>query len=594
MGYVFNPLTGGLDATGVPALGSAEDGQVLTARVTPGGPVTTNPTYAALLALKPCMVQGEWLPNHDFSLPFIEAGMSGQGVDYGDAPIVIIKPAGQNNYFAANYTINAGPRFTGSTEPDWSSAPNVGNYVNDGEGFTPWYNIGPTVPPSEVTTWAPVTEYPPCAVVAPTVPNGHLYMCYPDYADNGEPWSNSTGATEPDWSSSYGFGTYIEDGSTYWMDLGVDPSCVDVVTPESRTTEWADSTGGGGGVTLSEEPPASPTVGMDWVKTSTGRRYTWDGDQWIEFAAGAPSTTGVTGRAKIVSTTFYYNTPGLTDGIVIYEPKAGDILLDAWVEVQEGWNGIQLVDINTFVGATTGLYHWFDDAHKPNLGVADSDGLGGGLLLATSQDAANSISGVQSAYNGHYYELNRAIPAKFTGEYPLKIVVSQTGQAGGPDPGATQGRAVAHVMVWCPDEDAAIAAPTDVTLKRTVTITTAQLLDLHNTPVEIVPAAGVGKFILPISLYVAASGMALGVEGTDYLVISSGSLAPTCIDYGIVQDGGSQIWVGGAAPQPSGGYIGMTAPSDQPLLLYRISAFTDPGGADTTLKVTVIYTIIDI
>lgn len=48
-------------------------------------------------------------------------------------------------------------------------------------------------------------------------------------------------------------------------------------------------------------------------------------------------------------------------------------------------------------------------------------------------------------------------------------------------------------------------------LKRTVTITAAQLADLHNTPVELVPAPGPGKWVVPVQI----AGHGTGVYGVE-------------------------------------------------------------------------------
>lgn len=144
-------------------------------------------------------------------------------------------------------------------------------------------------------------------------------------------------------------------------------------------------------------------------------------------------------RSTHVVFPFAFNTPGLAAGVVAYVPSIGDILLDAWVEVDAAWDGTTpLCDFGTFVGTAAGLF-----AGAPvDLTKADSQGFGTGLLTNGGQ---GSLAGVQ---NG---AAKRVVPATFVAANPLKVAVSRDGTAGGVATGATHGSASLHLLVELPD-----------------------------------------------------------------------------------------------------------------------------------------------
>src|SRR5208282_3596119 len=54
---------------------------------------------------------------------------------------------------------------------------------------------------------------------------------------------------------------------------------------------------------------------------------------------------------------FAYNTEGLATGYEVgYVPAVGDILLDAWIEIDSPWNGATPKgDLGSFVGGSAGI-----------------------------------------------------------------------------------------------------------------------------------------------------------------------------------------------------------------------------------------------
>lgn len=165
-------------------------------------PDARRPTLMDLVAAGNLVYRREgWIPNYDFG-----AANAGQmGVSQTDR-IVFLHPTGDPNVFASEYGV------TGATIPDFSSAPNRGDSVND--SGTTWYNVGPAAsfPPSPVV-WTPDTANDPnrrAVLWWPPTPNGHLYGNFPGYAGN-------TGSSLPTFATD---GDYNGDGDGYVVDLG--------------------------------------------------------------------------------------------------------------------------------------------------------------------------------------------------------------------------------------------------------------------------------------------------------------------------------------------------------------------------------------
>lgn len=148
---------------------------------------------------------------------------------------------------------------------------------------------------------------------------------------------------------------------------------------------------------------------------------------------------------------FAFNTAGILTGGAVYIPTIGDVLIDAWIEIDTLWDGTTpKADFGTFVGATQGLFSWVGAA--PALAL---DASGGGAFTEPQGTgiAFGNISGHDHSYQLSVYgttQAAQAVPAKFTAANPIKIVVSQNGAVGGADPGSTQGAAVLYLVTATP------------------------------------------------------------------------------------------------------------------------------------------------
>lgn len=138
---------------------------------------------------------------------------------------------------------------------------------------------------------------------------------------------------------------------------------------------------------------------------------------------------------------FAYDTANLDTGAALYTPTVGDILLDAWIEIDTAWNGTTpLCDIGEFTsGAVSGYLYDTIGPIGPNQADAD-DGTntilqGGRISLLSSADAvvnASVLLKVSGAGPNLYVSAPnngglRTAPAKFMTANPVCVVVSQDG-----------------------------------------------------------------------------------------------------------------------------------------------------------------------
>lgn len=150
-------------------------------------------------------------------------------------------------------------------------------------------------------------------------------------------------------------------------------------------------------------------------------------------------------RTKIIAVPFAFDSPGLLIGeFEAYTPAVGEILEDAWIEVDEAWNGTTpRADIGTFKnGQTSGFWKAGDGA----IPLVNPDVLLlGGSVLGNLNDLFTynrSLAGSNA-----YTEFRAGAPGKFTTTDPLCICVSQDGTLTGGDPVSTQGSAILYLKI---------------------------------------------------------------------------------------------------------------------------------------------------
>lgn len=149
---------------------------------------------------------------------------------------------------------------------------------------------------------------------------------------------------------------------------------------------------------------------------------------------------------------FDHSTPGLVAGHAVYTPTIGDLLLDAWIEVDAAWNG-------TTPKADFG---YFDPGNDGGVGLL---GLTWGAVDLTAADVAgrlglgllngNDSSNATIAQQAVSYALpggpsRGAVPSKFATADPIKVCVSADGSVNGSASGATAGSATLYLVTVTP------------------------------------------------------------------------------------------------------------------------------------------------
>lgn len=252
-------------------------------------------------------------------------------------------------------------------------------------------------------------------------------------------------------------------GTAYVCTVGGEPGTWAAVGSGGGLSDWGQAS------TAHFSGSGSP-VGVV-TPSGEGDLYVDDTTPGLWQATGATSAdwaqvgTSVQGASIVRKFPFAFNTPGILTGAALYTPTVGDILLDAWIEIDTAWDGTTpLGDVGTFIGGGTGL--WASQLFPLDMALADIDqsnsqGMKVGnntrlsdiqtLLDATLYLAANTITGAISQSVGAASDGGtRIIPMKFTAANPIEVVVSQDGTNTGADPGSTQGAGVLYLVTATP------------------------------------------------------------------------------------------------------------------------------------------------
>lgn len=173
----------------------------------------------------------------------------------------------------------------------------------------------------------------------------------------------------------------------------------------------------------------------------------------ITFTDSGNQPGGATPGAAIVRGPFafdYTQAAALANGVQVFVPTVGDILLDAWVEIDTAFDGTTpAADVSQFGGTTTG---WFGSIlNAIDLTHADiTANFGTGILTGTgSGSPAGSL--VDMGANGTTYgNPKRYVPAKFTAANPVLLAVSQNGTKGGTAIDSTVGAGKVYIVTSTP------------------------------------------------------------------------------------------------------------------------------------------------
>lgn len=182
----------------------------------------------------------------------------------------------------------------------------------------------------------------------------------------------------------------------------------------------------------------------------------------------APTISDFAGLPIVRKFPFAYNTASIATGASLYTPSVGDILLDAWVEIDTAWNGTTpLGDLAITALFNSGIYE-FIVGSQLDMTKADADvGMGfptGRNLgsLAAVQTLSNATTTTSALFTvpalGSDVEWiadavssgSRFLPFKFSSTNPVQFWVTQNGLNNGSATGATQGSAVLYLVTATP------------------------------------------------------------------------------------------------------------------------------------------------
>lgn len=184
-------------------------------------------------------------------------------------------------------------------------------------------------------------------------------------------------------------------------------------------------------------PAAGDDGSADWV---------------IVSALGGGGGGGSAGSPIVRKFSFAYNTANILTGATVFTPTVGDVLLDAWVEINTAWDGTSpLGDFGMFNATNQGWLFYTADG-PIEMSTADSDTLYSTGVLAQTYPSNENASGLSLSFLKAFSGAPpmRNLPAKFTAADPIKVCVSQDGTNTGADPESTQGAAVLYLVTASP------------------------------------------------------------------------------------------------------------------------------------------------
>lgn len=183
--------------------------------------------------------------------------------------------------------------------------------------------------------------------------------------------------------------------------------------------------------------------------TQIGWLYNEEMNTWApgEIAARGGS---VAGAARVLGPfPFAFDTPNIEDGVTIWTPAVGDILLDAWISVLTAFDGsTPMGDIGTF---TEGQAFGMLASNNAAADLSSADVSSGGLDRAILSQGGGDVNGVYQVTLAEItYSSYRQLPGKFVAAAPVKVVVSQDGEIGGDSVGGSAGAGAVYLIVATP------------------------------------------------------------------------------------------------------------------------------------------------
>jgi hypothetical protein len=261
-----------------------------------------------------------------------------------------------------------------------------------------------------------------------------------------------------------------------------------------------------GGPTAGVTPPSASRIPSDPTKILL------TGGAEVQGILPASMVQGNAHGPWLYAFPFTYSDSGLNTGEIVYTPTIGNVLVDAWIEIDTPFNGTTpLADIGQFLGGNTeGWFKQFGRGPGVDVSVADSDdsisdtlrwgqfnGIGRGTVSRLS-DAIIVGTPLTGPPGGHSSIPRRILPAPFTTTDPIQLVVSRTGMAGGTAPGATQGSGTVYLLI-----SGVISQPVG-------SLSTIEF----QFPGPLSPTTGIATWVAPFDCVIVNVTLTLGVGST--------------------------------------------------------------------------------
>jgi hypothetical protein len=177
----------------------------------------------------------------------------------------------------------------------------------------------------------------------------------------------------------------------------------------------------------------------------------------IEAGGGESGGGGAPGASIVRKFPFAFDSPGILTGFDVYTPTIGDVLLDAWIEIDTAWDGTTpLFDFGDFTGGPASTDEgWFGQGTVGALSLGFADGSFLSSLLLGQENNGTTDSDFQQASVAAMGQFSgnsrwRSLPAKFIVADPIKVCVSQDGTTTGADPGSTVGAGALYLVTATP------------------------------------------------------------------------------------------------------------------------------------------------
>lgn len=181
----------------------------------------------------------------------------------------------------------------------------------------------------------------------------------------------------------------------------------------------------------------------------------------------APTILDFAGLPVVRHFPFAYNSSGISSGgYAVYTPNVGDILLDAWIEIDTAWNGTTPFGDIGWASSTAGLFaltagNLVSMLHADTNYISDEASGYGSSSLSSAQILGNVKVGLEASGASSPYSLSgvvtpfldsapRTVPLKFVTANSLYIWVTQNGLSNGSSPSASQGSGVLYLVTSTP------------------------------------------------------------------------------------------------------------------------------------------------